>query len=33
VSHVSPFAQALLGKRVGDEAVIAGTGAEIVAIA
>jgi transcription elongation GreA/GreB family factor len=33
VSHVSPFAQALLGKRVGDEAVIAGAAVEIVAIA
>jgi transcription elongation GreA/GreB family factor len=33
VSHVSPFAQAVLGKRVGDEAVIAGAEVEIVAIA
>lgn len=33
VSHVSPFAQAVLGKRVGDEAVIAGAEVEIVAVA
>jgi transcription elongation GreA/GreB family factor len=32
VSHVSPFAQALLGKRVGDEAMIAGAGVEIVGL-
>lgn len=33
VSHVSPLAQALLGKTVGDEAVIAGQAVEIVAVA
>ena len=33
VSHVSPLAQALLGKRVGDEAKVAGQGVEITAIA
>ena len=32
VSHVSPFAQGVLGKKVGDEAVIAGAEVEIVAI-
>ncbi len=32
VSHVSPLAQALLGKRVGDEAKVAGQGVEITAI-
>jgi transcription elongation GreA/GreB family factor len=33
VSYVSPLAQALLGKAVGDEAVVAGSDVEIVAIA
>lgn len=32
VSYVSPLAQALLGKRVGDEASVAGGDVEIVAI-
>lgn len=32
VSHVSPLAQAVLGKSVGDEIVVAGQDAEIVAI-
>lgn len=32
VSHVSPLAQAVLGRRVGDEVVINGQDAEIVAI-
>ena len=32
VSYVSPLAQALLGKGVGDEAVVAGAEVEIVAI-
>ncbi len=32
VSYVSPLAQALLGKSVGDEAVVAGAGVEVVAI-
>jgi len=32
VSHVSPLARALLGKRVGGEAVIAGQAVEIVAV-
>lgn len=32
VSHVSPLARALLGKRVGDEAVVAGQTVEIVAV-
>ena len=32
VSYVSPLAQALLGKSVGDEAVVAGQGVEITAI-
>jgi transcription elongation GreA/GreB family factor len=33
VSYVSPLAQALLGKRVGDEAMVAGQGVEITALA
>jgi len=33
VSYVSPFAQAVLGKAVGDEVVIAGAEAEIVGVA
>ena len=33
VSYVSPFAQAVLGKAIGDEVMIAGAAAEIVAIA
>ena len=33
VSYVSPLAQALLGKGVGDEATVAGQGVEITAIA
>jgi len=33
VSYVSPLAQALLGKRVGDEAKVAGQDVEIVGIA
>ena len=32
VSYVSPLARALLGKRVGDEATIAGQAVEIVAV-
>ncbi len=32
VSHVSPLSVALMGKRVGDEAVIAGQTVEIVAV-
>ena len=32
VSWISPLGQALLGKRVGDEAVVAGQTVEIVAI-
>lgn len=32
VSHVSPLAQAVLGRRVGDEVVINGQDAEIVAV-
>lgn len=32
VSHVSPLAQALKGKRVGDEAVVAGQTVEIIAV-
>jgi len=32
VSHVSPLAVALMGKRVGDEAVVAGRTVEIVAV-
>jgi transcription elongation GreA/GreB family factor len=32
VSHVSPLARALIGKRVGDEAVVAGQAVEIVAV-
>ena len=32
VSHVSPLARALIGKRVGDEAVVAGQGVEVIAI-
>lgn len=32
VSHVSPLARALTGKRIGDEAVIAGQTVEIVAV-
>ncbi len=32
VSHVSPLARALLGKRVGDEAEVAGQTVEIVAV-
>ena len=32
VSHVSPLAVALIGKRVGDEAVVAGQAVEIVAV-
>lgn len=32
VSHVSPLARALLGKRVGDEARVAGQPVEIVAV-
>jgi transcription elongation GreA/GreB family factor len=31
VSHVSPLARALIGKRVGDEATVAGQSVEIVA--
>lgn len=33
VSHVSPLARALMGKAVGDSAVVAGTEVEILAIA
>jgi transcription elongation GreA/GreB family factor len=32
VSHVSPLARALIGKRVGDEALVAGQAVEIVAV-
>ncbi len=32
VSHVSPLARALIGKTVGDEAVVAGQGVEIIAV-
>ena len=32
VSHVSPLAVALMGKRVGDEAVVAGRTVEIIAV-
>ncbi|QTC90777.1 transcription elongation factor GreA [Brevundimonas goettingensis] len=32
VSHVSPLARALIGKRVGEEAVVAGQSVEIVAV-
>ena len=32
VSHVSPLARAVIGKRVGDEAVVAGQTVEIVAV-
>jgi transcription elongation GreA/GreB family factor len=32
VSHVSPLARALIGRRVGDEAVVAGQTVEIVAV-
>ncbi len=32
VSHVSPLARALMGKRVGDEASVAGQAVEIVAV-
>lgn len=32
VSHVSPLARALIGKRVGDEAVVAGQSVEIIAV-
>ena len=32
VSHVSPLARALIGKRVGDEAVVAGQAVEVVAV-
>ena len=32
VSHVSPLARALMGKRVGDEATVAGQSVEIVAV-
>jgi len=32
VSHVSPLARALIGRRVGDEAVIAGQTVEVVAV-
>jgi transcription elongation GreA/GreB family factor len=32
VSHVSPLARALLGKRVGDEALVAGQTVEITAV-
>lgn len=33
VSHVSPLAVALIGKRVGDEALVAGRTVEIIAVA
>ncbi len=33
ISYVSPLAQALLGKEVGDEVMVAGAGVEIIAIA
>ena len=32
VSHVSPLARAVVGKRVGDEVIVAGQSAEIVAV-
>lgn len=32
VSHVSPLARALVGKRVGDEAVVAGQAVEVIAV-
>ena len=32
VSHVSPLARALMGKRVGDEAVVAGQAVEVIAV-
>jgi transcription elongation GreA/GreB family factor len=32
VSHVSPLTRALIGKAVGDEAVVAGQGVEIIAV-
>ena len=32
VSHVSPLAVALMGKRVGDEAVVAGQAVEVIAV-
>ncbi|WP_291836404.1 transcription elongation factor GreA [Brevundimonas sp.] len=32
VSHVSPLARALIGKRVGDEAVVAGQSVEVTAV-
>ncbi|MGQ3041707.1 MAG: transcription elongation factor GreA [Brevundimonas sp.] len=32
VSHVSPLARALIGRRVGDEAVVAGQTVEVVAV-
>ena len=32
VSHVSPLARALIGKRVGDEAVVAGQGVEVTGV-
>ncbi|GAA0613906.1 transcription elongation factor GreA [Brevundimonas kwangchunensis] len=32
VSHVSPLARALIGKRVGDEATVAGQAVDIVAV-
>ena len=32
VSHVSPLAVALMNKRVGDEAVVAGQAVEIIAV-
>lgn len=32
VSHVSPLAVALMGKRVGDEAVVAGQSVEVIAV-
>lgn len=32
VSHVSPLARALIGKRVGDEAMVAGQSVEVIAV-
>lgn len=32
VSHVSPLTRALVGKRVGDEAIVAGQSVEIIAV-
>ena len=32
VSHVSPLSRAVMGKRVGDEVMVAGQSAEIVAV-